>query len=175
MHDDPETAPETPSLREKVIAARDRLAERTGGTRPVQSVKGLVEEHPVASVAAGLLVGALIATALPPMRRRVGKVAAQTASHAGTSVDGLRRGAAGLVSVAGKLALDYAAKAREAGREGLHKAETASEALGEKMAEGSEEARRKAIDLADIARAAAIEASEAALRKVTELAGRIKP
>ncbi|MFN3423238.1 MULTISPECIES: hypothetical protein [Novosphingobium] len=175
MHDDPETAPEAPNLREKVIAARERLAERTAGSRSVQSLKGVVEEHPVASVAAGLLVGALIASALPPLRRRMDKAASQTTSRTEGAVDGLRRSAAGLVSVAGKFALDYAAKAREAGREGLNKAESAGEALGEKVAEGSEEARRKAIDLAEIARAAAIEASEAALRKVTELAGRIKP
>lgn len=53
------------TLRDKVDAAKSRLAERTAGSKSVQTVKGLIEEHPVASVAAGILLGALVAKALP--------------------------------------------------------------------------------------------------------------
>ncbi|KPF87129.1 hypothetical protein IP81_18990 [Novosphingobium sp. AAP83] len=149
-------------LRDKVEAAKTRLAERTANARPVETVKTLIVEHPVASVAAGILLGALIAKALPSSGR-------------------FRKGAAGLATVAGKYAVDYAMKAAEAGREGLHKVEEAGGKLadaggtmGGKIAESSSDARRKATDLADVARAAAIEASEIAIRKMTELASRIK-
>ena len=142
-------------LRDKVEAAKTRLAERTANARPVETVKTLIAEHPVASVAAGILLGALIAKALPSSGR-------------------FRKGAAGLATVAGKYAVDYAMKAAEAGREGLHKVEEAGGAMGGKIAESSSDARRKATDLADVARAAAIEASEIAIRKMTELASRIK-
>lgn len=168
MPSDPEiemndnTPAEKTDLRDKVEAAKTRLAERTANARPVETVKTLIVEHPVASVAAGILLGALIAKALPSSGR-------------------FRKGAAELATVAGKYAVDYAMKAAEAGREGLHKVEEAGGKLadaggtmGGKIAESSSEARRKATDLAEVARAAAIEASEIAIRKMTELASRIK-
>lgn len=160
------TSAENVELRDKVDAAKTRLAERTGNAKPGDAVKTLIAEHPVASLAAGILLGALVAKALPSSGR-------------------LRKSAAGLASVAGKLAVDYASKAAEVGREGLHKVEDVSSTVGSrladvggtvggKIADGSGEAKRKAVDLAEVARSAAIEASEIAIRKVTELAGRIK-
>lgn len=156
------TSAEHSALRDKVDAAKHRLAERAGNATPADKVKTLIVEHPVASLAAGILLGALIAKALPSSGR-------------------LRKSAAGLATVAGKLAVDYASKAAEVGREGLHKVEEAGSKLahaggnmGEKLADGSGDARRKAADLAELARSAAIDASEMAVRKVTELAERIK-
>lgn len=159
------------TLREKVDAAKSRLAERTASSKSVQTVKGLIEEHPVASVAAGILLGALVAKALPSVGRSSNK--AKGAAEDATS--SLRKSASGLAAVAGKLAIDYATRAREAGRDGLHKVEELSGTVGERIADGSDEARRKAVDLSEIVRSAAIEASEAALRKVNELTSRIKP
>lgn len=161
-----DTPAEKTDLRDKVEAAKTRLAERTANARPVETVKTLIVEHPVASVAAGILLGALIAKALPSSGR-------------------FRKSAAGLATVAGKYAVDYAMKAAEAGREGLHKVEETGGSIGHKLkdmggavggkvAESSEDARRKAADFADVARSAAIEASEIAIRKMTELASRIK-
>lgn len=161
-----QTPSKTPDLRDKVDAAKTRLAERTGNAKPADAMKTLIAEHPVASLAAGILLGALIAKALPSSGR-------------------LRKSAAGLATVAGKLAVDYATKAADVGREGLHKVEDASSTVGSRLADvgssvggriadGSGEARRKAVDLAEVARSAAIEASEIAIRKVTEFAGRIK-
>lgn len=144
-----------PDLHDKVNVAKARLAERTDGPSAAQRAKTLIEEHPVASLAAGILLGALIAKALPSSGR-------------------MRKGAAGLASVAGKLAVDYATKAADAGREGFHKVEEVGGSLGEKIADGSSDARRKAVDLAEIARSAAAEASEIAIRKVTEFASRMK-
>lgn len=144
-----------PDLRDKVDAAKARLDERTAKARPVDSVKTLIADHPVASLAAGILLGALIAKALPSSGR-------------------LRKGATGLATVAGKFAMDYASKAADAGREGLHKVEDAGSAVGDKIVEGSSDAKRRAVDLAEVARSAAIEASEIAVRKVTELASRLK-
>lgn len=66
-------------------------------------------------------------------------------------------------------------RARDAGRDGLNKVEEVSGTVGEKIADSTDEARRKAVDLSEIVRSAAIEASEAALRKVNELAARVKP
>ncbi len=157
---------EKPELREKVEAAKARVAERKDNARPVDTVKSLIEEHPVASLAAGILLGALIAKALPSSGR-------------------LRRGAAGLATVAGKYAADYASKAAEAGRDGLHKVEEVGGSVGHRLADvggtlsgkianGSGEARRKAVDFAEIARSAAADASEIAIRKVNEIASRMK-
>lgn len=157
---------EAETLREKVEAASHRLAERTAAAKPVQTVKGLIEEHPVASVAAGILLGALVASALPSVRRRPATVEKATS--------GLRTSAGALASVAGKLALDYASKAREAGREGLHKVEEVGGRVGHKIADTSADAKHKTGDLAEIIRVAAIEASEVAIRKVNELASRAK-
>ncbi|MFN3456085.1 MAG: hypothetical protein ACK4Z8_00750 [Novosphingobium sp.] len=159
------------TLRDKVDAAKSRLAERTAGSKSVQTVKGLIEEHPVASVAAGILLGALVAKALPPIGRSGGKAKAA----AGDAANSLRKSASGLAAVAGKLAVDYAMRARDAGRDGLNKVEEVSGTVGEKIADSTDEARRKAVDLSEIVRSAAIEASEAALRKVNELAARVKP
>ncbi|MBF9150203.1 hypothetical protein [Novosphingobium jiangmenense] len=159
------------SLRDKVDAAKSRLAERTASSKSVQTVKGLIEEHPVASVAAGILLGALVAKALPSLGRG-GSKAKDAADDAANS---LRKSATGLAAVAGKLAVDYAMRAREAGRDGLHKVEEVGGVVGEKIFEGTDDARRKASDLSEIIRSAAIEASEAALRKVNELASRVKP
>lgn len=163
---------ETRTLRDKVDAAKNRLAERTANARPVETVKGLIEEHPVASLAAGLLLGALIAKAIPSTRKRV--ASAQ-----------LSRSAAGLATIAGKFIADYAARAADAGRDRLHKADEVRGAVGSKLAdvggtvtgriaEGSGDARRKAVDLAEVARSAALEASELAIRKVNEIASRMK-
>lgn len=160
------TPPEAETLRDKVDAAKARLAARTESSKSIQAVKGLIEEHPVASVAAGILLGALVARALP----RLGGKSDAAKDAAG----GLRKSAAGLASVAGKLAIDYATRARDAGRDGLHKVEEVSETVGEKIAGSTEDARRKAIDLSEIVRSAAVEASEAALRKVNELTSRMK-
>lgn len=164
MHE--QTPPETETLRDKVGAARTRLTERTASARPVQTVRGLIEEHPVASVAAGILLGALVAKALPAASRRTGKT--------NEAANGLRTSATSLAAVVGKLAVDYASRAREAGREGLHKVEEVGGTVGDRIAVGGEEAKRKAVDFAEIARSATIEASEAALRKVNELAARMK-
>lgn len=159
------------TLREKVDAAKSRLAERTATSKSVQTVKSLVEEHPVASVAAGILLGALVAKALPSLGRRSNsaKNAAEDATNS------LRKSATGLAAVAGKLAVDYAMRARDAGRDGVHKVEEVGGLVGGKISEGTDDARRKAMDLSEIVRSAAIEASEAALRKVNELAARAKP
>ncbi|NLR72388.1 hypothetical protein HGI47_16055 [Novosphingobium sp. ERN07] len=162
----PTVETETETLRDKVDAAKNRLAERTANAKPVQTVKGLIEEHPVASVAAGILLGALVAKALPSFTRRTSSV--------DDAATGLRKSAAGLASVAGKLALDYATRARDAGRDGLHKVEEVGSNVTDRLADGSEDAKRKVIDIAEIARSAAIEASEAALRKVNELTSRMR-
>jgi len=168
------TNPEVESLRDKVTAAKDRLAERTANAKPVQTVKGLIEEHPVASVAAGILLGALVARAIPSGTRKGAKTS-----------DSLRKSAASLAAVASQFAVEYAAKARDAGRDGLHKIEEVGGSVSEKLSEvggtvggrlseSGTEAKRKAIDLAEIARAAAVEASEIALRKINELSSKVK-
>lgn len=157
------------TLRDKVDAAKSRLAERTANSKSLQSVKGLIEEHPVASVAAGILLGALVAKALPSFGSKH-----KTAAAVDDMANSLRKSASGIAAVAGKLAVDYAMRAREVGRDGLHKAEELGGAVGEKFVDGTEDARRKAVDLSEIIRSAAIEASEVALRKVNELTSRVK-
>lgn len=148
-------------LKERVDAARERLSERAANAHPVETVKGLIVEHPVASLAAGILLGALISKAIPASRKSA------TSARLGKS-------AASLAAVTGQFIADYAARAAEAGRDGLHKVEETGEAMSEKIVEGSAEARRKAVDFAELARSAAIEASDIAVRKIADIAARMK-
>ncbi|WP_225207169.1 hypothetical protein [Novosphingobium huizhouense] len=147
-------------LRDRLDAAKARDAARSG----VETVKGLIEEHPVAALAGGILVGAIVARMLP----RGSKSAAEPVKKAGKS-------ASALAALGAEIALAYAAKAAEKGRDGVHKLEDIGGTVGEKLGDGASEAKKRASDFADIAVNVLREAGEAALKRAGELKDRVKP
>ena len=135
---------------------------------PVQAVKGLIEQHPVAMLAGGILIGALIASALPRGKSRAqGGTLARTPAKM-TSALGTE--AARLAAMGAQMAVAYAARAAQAGRDGTGKLED----LGEIISETSGEARRKTGEMADVASTALREMSAVALRHAAEIAARLK-
>ena len=147
-------APATPaasrSTADKVAAAQKRNAERPG-------FREVIEDHPIAAVAGGILLGALLARALP--RLPFGKIG---------------RRASTLAAVGAELASLYGARAASAasvaGRDGREKLAD----LGETVADASSEARRRGAEIADVAIAGARSAGGSALRRVSELATRVR-
>jgi len=142
-------------------AADADVASKTG-----PSVKGLIEQHPVAVLAGGILIGALIASAIP--RRK-------SAAPAGTMTGNTAAGALGkqasrLAAMGAQLASAYAARAVQAGREGSEKLED----LGEIISETSSEAKRRTGEMADVAATALRDMSAVALRHAADIAARMK-
>lgn len=139
-------------LRERIEAGKERsaaFAQDAAG-----KARALVEEHPVAALAGGILLGALVASALPTRPSRK-----------------LRKRASKLATLGAEMALAYAARAAEAGKDGVGKLEELGGSLGEKIGEGGSEARKRAGDLAE----ALIDGALAAARKAGKLTDRIRP
>lgn len=150
-------------LRDRLDAAKARDMARSGA----ETVKGVIEEHPVAALAGGILIGALIARMIP---RRIAPLS--PVKKAGKS-------ASALAALGAELAVAYATKAAEKGREGVHKLEdiggTVGEKLGDTISGGASEAKKRAVDFSEIATAALREVGEIALRRANEFKDRIKP
>jgi hypothetical protein len=123
------------------VRSNDLAASAASRTRE------FVSEHPVATVAGGIIIGALIAGALTRRQRPISRaVADQTAAR-------LTR----LATMGAELALGYAARAATASKDGV-------EQIGEKGAE----AGHKVVDLAEIALTTLRSAGEAALHRLTQ-------
>lgn len=142
-------------LRERLDAAKARTAEIAGDS--ARTVKTLAQEHPVAMLAGGILIGALIARAIPKSQKK----------KAGKRLSSL-------AALGTELALAYAAKAADASKDGVHKLEDIGGSVGGKISEGSAEAKKRAFDLADLAIAGAREAGEVAMRRANEFASKIR-
>jgi hypothetical protein len=139
----------------------DNAADAQAPDTTAQAVKGLIEQHPVAALAGGILIGALIASALP--RRKPDSAAKVAASTFGKQ-------ASRLAGIGAQLATAYAARAMQAGRDGSEKLED----LGEIISETSGEAKRRTSEMADVAATAVRELSAVALRHAGEIAARLK-
>lgn len=149
-------------LRERIDAAKARGADVAGDA--ARKAKDLVHEHPMAAVAGGLVLGALVAGALSRRKRRAAPALLVDApSKLGK-----------LATLGAELAIAYAAKAAEAGKDGVHKLEDIGGTVGEKLSEGGTEAKKRASDMADIALAGARAAGEAAMRRANEIASKIR-
>jgi hypothetical protein len=151
------------ALRERIEAAKNRGADVAADT--ARKAKDLVHEHPMAAVAGGLVLGALVAGALSRRARR--KTSASLIADAPSKLGKL-------AALGAEIALAYAAKAAEAGKDGVHKLEDIGGTVGEKLSGGSAEAKKRATDVADIALAGARAAGEAAIRRANEIASKIR-
>ncbi|KUR71840.1 hypothetical protein AQZ52_09670 [Novosphingobium fuchskuhlense] len=118
-------------------------------TDPLGKVKGFVEEHPVAMVAGGILLGALVAGAMSRSSKSVsGGVTGDRATRKGTLARlSLPRRAADLAAMGLELAAAYAAGAA---------GEKAATPAGEAEAEAETEAKAEAPAKTDTSRLPAL-------------------
>ena len=154
----------TPDQQAPNKPAPDHLGQTADG--PVQAVKGLIEQHPIAMLAGGILIGALIASALPRGKARAPARSGSPANAAGA----LGKQATRLAAMGAQLAAAYAARAAQAGREGTERLED----LGGIISDTSGEAKRRTGEMADLASTALREMSTVALRHAAEIAARLK-
>jgi ElaB/YqjD/DUF883 family membrane-anchored ribosome-binding protein len=154
------------TLSERIEAARVRSSElaETAADR----AREFVNEHPVAAIAGGIAIGALIAGAFA--RRPITKyAAAKFAAHKvdrAVDVDAISKRLSQLAALGADLALAYAARAATAGKDGVGKLETQLGHLSEDASEKGAAATRKAASLADVLINSMREAAETALERV---------
>lgn len=156
-HDD--SMADKPSVAERVEQARAKAVDI--GT----SARDLVERHPLAAMAGGIALGLVIGGLATSRRRK--PVPANVASGLGSK-------ATALAALAAELAVNYAGKAADAGREGVHKLEDIGSDAGGLISEQAGEARRKAGDIAEVAANLARDAAEAAIARASHIAARLK-
>ena len=161
-----ETAIE-PTLAERVEAARVRSNELA--STATKSARDFVHDHPVATIAGGIAIGALIAGAFA---RNLPSKATTTAKKAGRDVDAISARLSHLASLGADLALAYAARAATAGKDGVGKFEDRfNEQLGQLSEEASKsgaQASRKAAGIADLVLNSLRDAGEAALSRMNK-------
>ena len=152
MEMDPMDDDETPNdrLARRIAAAQERNRARS-------AVQGMIDDHPIALLAGGLLLGALVARLLP--RNAMGKL--------GTRAAALTMAGAEMAAL---LSDRVASTAGEAAREGRGRLGD----LGETFSETATEARRRTADLADIAITTAKAVGADALRRVSQAADRVR-
>ena len=146
--------------------AHDRIARKVSAgqdrNRARSSVREVMEDHPIALLAGGLLIGALAARLLP--RSMFGKL----------GFDKLGKRTAALAAAGAEIAALYGARigsaASEAGQHGREKLEE----LGETASETAADAGRRAAGLADLAVTTAKAVGTQALRRVAEVTDRVR-
>lgn len=140
------TEPETPAtLGDRIAAARTRSDELAAGA--AARARDFVHEHPVASVAGGIVVGALIAGLLTRRSAPAPRREETETPEAGARL-------ARLAALGAEFALAFAARAAEAGKDGLGRVEETLEHLGESAGHTGAEAGRRVAGLADLVIAA---------------------
>ena len=147
-------------LRSRLDAARERTARLTRAS--TEAAREVVEAHPFAAVAGGILLGVLVGKALSGRR------------SAPTTANSLGKRASALATLGAELATAYLARAADAGRESAGKLEDVGQSLGGKLANGTDDMKKRAFDFAEAATAVAKDAADVALRRANEFASRIR-
>ena len=128
-----DTTDKRAELKSKIEAAEQRNAERSFGERArdaAEEATSFVKEHPLATVAGGIVIGAIIASIVPgPGKRMRKKASARGALVAGALTD--------LAIKYGAEILEGATKAAKTGQDRLGD-------LGETLCESAREASRSA-------------------------------
>ena len=137
-------------LAKRIAAGRERNADR--GT-----VRSIVEDHPVAVIAGGLVLGVLLARFLP--RSGISRLSGRAMALAAAGAE--------LAALYGSKAVDGAGEAARDGREKLGE-------IGGTISESAGEARRRTLDLADVAIAGARAVGDSAARRVAGLASKVR-
>jgi hypothetical protein len=133
---------------------------KTAATRskPEQAERSIVEkaleDHPLALMAGGVVLGAIAASLIP----------ASWSRKLGSRV-------LGLAAVAGEMGALYGGKALEAASEGARAGQDKLEDIGGTLAEQGSDARRKAAELGSLAAKRALEIAESAARNARDASG----
>lgn len=169
------TSPETTSerLSRRVEQARDRAAERARKTadatgEAASEAVRLVRKHPVLAISGAVLIGAAVARVLP------GKVKKKARRNSSRAI--------GLATTAAELALAYGRKAgentAESARDGAgwvsHAVSGLAGALGERVSEGSDTARKGWFELAGMSSEKARDAGNLAAQQLRKFAKRLE-
>jgi hypothetical protein len=164
---EPDKTPDTPvsdkNLAERIEAARARSNELAANA--TNRAREFVHEHPVATIAGGIAVGALIAGALAQRKKRKAVPAADTPDTA-TDNDATIARLTRLAALGADLALAYAARAASAGKDGVSRIE---ERIGEQLGhlgQIGEGVGEKGAGLADVVLGKLREAGESALQRL---------
>lgn len=134
-----------------------RIAAGQERNRARSALRGVAEEHPIALLAGGLLLGALVARFMP--KSVFGKLGSRAAA--------LTMAGAEMATLFGGKVATAAGDVTREGREKL-------EELGESVSESTAGARRTTSNLADIAISTAKAVGSDALRRVSEAADRVR-
>jgi len=148
-------------LAERLDAARERSEALAASAS--NKAREFVHDHPVASVAGGIVVGALIAGLLASRRRTPATVAERSATAITAGTERLSR----LAALGAELALAYAARAASTGKDGVEKIEERIAGQLGRLGENGTEAGRKLSGLAEVALHTLREAGEAAVHRLT--------
>lgn len=117
MSEPEETTEDT--LASRIEAARQRSAAAAEDV--ARRARGVIEDHPVAAVAGGVVIGALIAAAFARRRRKPAPAEAAPAEGARISR---------LATIAGQIALTAAKSLAETGKDGAERAQHGADAVG---------------------------------------------
>lgn len=138
------------NLARKIAAGQERNRARA-------AIQQVANDHPIALLAGGIVLGALVARLLP--KSAFGKVGKRAAS---------------LAVMGAEMAALYGSKVADAAGEAARDSREKLEDLGSTVSEGASEARRRTGDLADLAVSTAKSVGSKALRKVSEAADRVR-
>ncbi len=149
-HDDSTTSASNNKLARKIASGQERNRARS-------AIRQVANDHPIALLAGGIVLGALVARLLP--KSAFGKVGKRAAS---------------LAAMGAEMAALYGSKVADAAGEAARESREKLEDLGSTVSEGANEARRRTGDLADRAVSTAKSVGSKALRKVSEAAERVR-
>ena len=137
-------------LAQKIAAGQERNRARA-------AIQQVANEHPIALLAGGLLLGARAARLLPRnMFGRMGK------------------SAAALAAMSAELATLYSAKVADAAGDAAREGKDKLEELGNTVGESAGEVRRRTSDFADLALSTARDLGGKAIRKVSDAAEKVR-
>jgi hypothetical protein len=149
-------------LAERLDAAHKR--SNAFAASAANKAREFVHDHPVASVAGGIVIGALIAGTLTRLRPRKPAELGETVEAAAAATTArLTR----LAALGAELALAYATRAASTGKDGIGKIEDRIAGQLDRINENGAQAGRKLSGLAEVALHTLREASEAAVHRLT--------
>jgi len=149
-------------LAERLEAARERSNALAASA--ANKAREFVRENPAASVAGGIVIGALIAGLLT---RQATRKPADSVHEGAEAVDGGAVRLARLAALGAELALAYAARAASTGKDGVGKIEERIAGQLGKLGETSTEAGHRLGALAEVAIHTLREAGESAIHRLT--------
>lgn len=136
-------------------AAEARSQEATG------TVRRFVADHPLIAVGAGLAVGAIVASMIPGVAPRAGRLARRAAKLAAIGAE--------VAAVTGSRAAENAASATRSGAERLV---DLGEDFLDNLSDNTESVRKRAGEMADRLGSSTVSAGQSTVRKLIDLAGR---